>query len=315
MKIGSYFCFSPRLEANEEEERFIPLTPIEPKPVAPVGQSWINGMIRGVKDALGQGALDAWKARAIKSLDGWVSEGRVEEAKENIIVAIQREDVEPDNTLDLSNCLLTTLPPVIWELTGLTTLAIRNNKLTSIEGVGKLTRLKKLIAERNLIETIPAEIGMLVQLEQFRIYENKLSAIPPQIGALVNLRELIINGNQLQEVPPQIGSLRKLTSLNVSDNQIRSLPDSLVELVGLRMIRASSNRLTSLPAAMDRLQNLQVLDVSHNTMLAGLPEVLSSCPLTHLMLGGIHSIKRAPLAIERIPGIEISLDDLKDKLD
>ena len=127
--------------------------------------------------------------------------------------------------LDLRCNRLTSLPAEIGQLTSLTGLYLSRNQLTSIPAeIGQLLSLRTLYLGCNQLTSFPAEIGQLASLEQLSLENNKLTSLSAGIGLITSLRDLHLNGNQLTSSPAWIGQLTSLTSnkcslLNISTRQ------------------------------------------------------------------------------------------------
>ncbi len=146
--------------------------------------------------------------------------------------------------LDLSDKELTSLPPEIGHLIGLTELWLHYNKF----------------------ELLPPEIGALVNLVTLDLSNNKLSSLPSKIGLLANLESLWLDNNKLTSLPPEIGHLIGLKYLRIEDNQLTSLPPKIGGLTGLEQLYLDNNKLTSLSSAIGLLASLEYLRISRNKL-------------------------------------------------
>lgn len=134
-----------------------------------------------------------WADKAIKSLDDWKSEGDIDKAKEIIIRGIRRESsCRRDNQssgctfIDLTNCGLNNLPPVLWELTRLEDLNLSGNKLTSLSPqIGQLTKLTSLNLSSNQLKEILPVINNMKSLTHIDLSKNPILSYPNQIGELL----------------------------------------------------------------------------------------------------------------------------------
>ncbi len=163
---------------------------------------------------------------------------------------IEKAREEGATYIDLSSLGLTSLPPEIWKLTGLTALHLYQNQLTSLPPeIGKLSRLTKLSLHGNQLRSLPPEIGKLTRLTELYLYQNQLTLLPPEIGKLTRLTRLYLFRNQLTSLPPEIGKLTGLTKLNLSQNQLTSLPPEIGKLGKLTSLDLWGNGLTSPPPA------------------------------------------------------------------
>ena len=179
-------------------------------------------------------------------------------------------------TLDLGSNQLTTLPPEIGQLTGLTTLHLWNNQLTTLPPeIGQLTGLTKLRPSSNQLTTLPPEIGQLTSLTTLHLGRNQLTTLPPEIGQLTSLTTLHLGSNQLTTLPPEIGQLTRLTTLDLSRNQLITLPPEIGQLTNLTVFDLSKNQLTTLSANLYLLEKLEELYLYENYLPIP-PEFLGS---------------------------------------
>ena len=140
--------------------------------------------------------------------------------------------------LNLRGNRLTSLPAEIGQLTSLTVLDLRSNKLTSVPAeIWQLTSLTVLTLEGNRLTSVPPEIGRLTSLEKLDLFGNELTSLPAEIGQLTSLKWLSLAYNQLTSVPAEIGQLTSLTGLNLGDNQL--WPDGMSSPAAIPELRAA----------------------------------------------------------------------------
>ncbi len=103
--------------------------------------------------------------------------------------------------LDLSRSGLTSLPPYVFERSGLEMLDVSNNALTGAlpSEIGKLTGLRVLDASGNRMTGVPAEIGRLRELRVLDLSNNRLTGLPLELGQLSNLETLDLSGNDVSK--------------------------------------------------------------------------------------------------------------------
>jgi len=111
--------------------------------------------------------------------------------------------VKPINdSLNLSNQDLTSLPNNLLEDTSITELDISNNQISGSlpSQIGQLKNLRTLNASNNNFTGIPAEIGQLSNLEIINFSNNQLTGLPNELGNLTNLQILDLSGNKVSEI-------------------------------------------------------------------------------------------------------------------
>ena len=102
--------------------------------------------------------------------------------------------------------------------------------------IGQLTSLTRLDLRDNRLTSLPAEIGQLTSLEQLYLYGNELTSVPAEIGQLTSLRCLDLAYNRLTSVPAEIGQLSSLTNLILGGNQLTSLPAEIGQITSLQWL-------------------------------------------------------------------------------
>ena len=237
--------------------------------------------------------FEEWKlVRELEnSVDDWVNERDISDdqkykrnqAASRIIDAAEwRQD-----SLDLSQLSLSSLPSKIGNLRNLRNLELGNNQLTSLPPeIGNLRNLWYLDLRNNQLPSLPPEIRNLRNLSYLNLGSNRLTSLPPQIGNLRNLRHLDLYNNELTSLPPEIGNFRNLENLILSTNRLPFLPPQIRNLRNLLNLNLGSNRLTSLPPEIGNLRNLQYLTLSSNQLTSLPPQIGNLEYLTELLLGG-----------------------------
>jgi internalin A len=175
-----------------------------------------------------------------------------EKAYEEAEKRIEEVRREGGGALALGHLGLVEIPAGIWTLTGLHSISLVRNRLSSI----------------------PDAIGYLTQLHTLLAYDNQLTSIPHTIGNCTGLTLLSLSGNQLRSIPDSIGNLTKLLELSLQNNQLSSIPESVGNLVALLKLYLGRNRLSSLPLGIRNLRNLERLFLDDNPLLGLPPEIL-----------------------------------------
>ncbi|MFO8019113.1 MAG: AAA family ATPase, partial [Promethearchaeia archaeon] len=128
-----------------------------------------------------------------------------------------------------------------------------------IKGLEKLTSLKKLSLQGNLIEEIEG-LENLRQLRELNLAENRVSEIKG-LENLTELRVLDLENNQISEIKG-LKNLSNLQTLNLEKNEIKQI-SGLNHLKNLEILKLSSNKIKRIEG-LDYLVNLKVLDLKFN---------------------------------------------------
>lgn len=132
---------------------------------------------------------------------GYVIQKNSDSPSKNTTEAQEKPIVQKNNTINLSNKDLQSIPAYVFDETGTEELDVSNNNLTgSIQAeIRHLSKLKILNLSNNLMTGIPAEIGQLQQLEILDLSNNKITGLPYEIGNLKNLKILNLSGNNYSQ--------------------------------------------------------------------------------------------------------------------
>ena len=119
----------------------------------------------------------------------------------------------------------------------------RNWSLKSLEGIGGLTRLRRLSVTRTSLDSLEGIEG-LTQLEELCADNGKLSGLSG-IEALKGLKILFLRHNRLTDVK-ELRHLKKLTELYIDGNRLTDI-GAVKDLKHINVLSAPGNRLTRLP--------------------------------------------------------------------
>lgn len=125
-----------------------------------------------------------------------------------------------------SNCL-SKIPKQFSLFNHLLLLSIRNNQLKSLDNLNELRKLRYLIADGNLIETLKSDhLSQLEKLEILHLKSNRISQIDTKLFKLhlFNLKQLDLSSNRLNRIPIELFMLPHMDMLNLSNNQLARLP-------------------------------------------------------------------------------------------
>jgi hypothetical protein len=211
---------------------------------------------------------------------------------------IERAAAHGEQSLNLSDMGLGSLPVEVAQLSELQALYLDRNRLTALPvEIGHLANLKKLDLHNNRLGTLPAEIGRLTSLTHLNLNDNRLSALPGEIGQLSSLERLDLQDNRLTALPPEIGQLAGLKSLYLRGNRLTALPPEIGRLTSLEYLFLEGNQLPGLPPEMGQLSNLKTLVLSGNPLDKVPPEVARLAAT-----GGLYiergALSRPPLGID-----------------
>ena len=191
----------------------------------------------------------------------------------------------------------------VEKLTGLTTLHLYENKLTSID-IGKNTFLTNLELNSNQLTSI--DLSNNTALSSLNLNNNQLTSI--DLNKNTKLESLHLNSNQLTSI--DVSNNTSLTELNLGFNQLTTIDVSgNTSLIGLNL---DNNQLTSIDVSKNvSLTNLSLsynqlasIDVSKNVSLINLS--LGSNQLTNIDLRGNTSLTYLNLASNQLTSIDVS---------
>lgn len=177
---------------------------------------------------------------------------------EELIIADIPEYYSSLKVLKLENNLLSSLPPLIGNMTSLTVLTLALNRLTSLpQSIGELKTLLSLTLNDNQLTSLPSTLHQLQLLSALNLSFNLLTELPPELS-LLNVRVLDVGANRLVNV--KIEGFPKLEELYLYSNAIETIE---ITVSGpLRLVDLSSNLLTNVPEYFKyyNIQNLYLMN-------------------------------------------------------
>lgn len=195
---------------------------------------------------------------------------------ENISLGVLKDNQQL-RVLDLTNNLLTTLPPNLFNTAfNLASLILPENRLQTVNPSWfcKLQSLEWLDLSSNMLTSLPSNtFNNLTNLLILDLSSNKLKYLPANLfSKLPNLERLNLGNNQLTTFAPgTFNHVFNLKYLFLNSNKIVKIPKGLFNnLPQLDTFDLSDNKLTSLPPRiLDNLQQIgakweQGLDISEN---------------------------------------------------
>jgi len=195
------------------------------------------------------------------------------------------------------------LPQSIGDLTSLTELNLKDNKLTDLPNTtGKLQSLKSIGLASNSFSEIPSVLLNLAKLEELDISGNSIKTIPEGFKTLKlfaaqhnqienvsvlckipTLTYLRLCDNKLSEVPDCFSGLKNLKLLTLGMNQLTDLPN-LTALTALKELVLASNSYIEFPVSACLIPNLAILNLAANKITA-IPDSCASSVVSTLNLG------------------------------
>ncbi|KAI7744397.1 hypothetical protein M8C21_014297 [Ambrosia artemisiifolia] len=176
-----------------------------------------------------------------------------------------------------------------------------------------------MLADSQLLGTIPQDIGMIPYLHSLDLSNNSLNgSLPASIFNCSKLESLSLSSNVISgEIPEIISGLKSLKLLNLSDNAFAGmLPVSLANLKNLTSVSLKNNYFSGrLPGGFDFVE---YLDLSFNLINESLPNDFGGERLRYLNLSNNKFSGTVPLAFAgKIPAnasIDLSFNDLTGEI-
>ncbi|XP_072881194.1 leucine-rich repeat-containing protein 20-like [Hemitrygon akajei] len=135
---------------------------------------------------------------------------------------------EGRNSLDLSNCKLTSFPVALFKvmkdvLENIHFISLENNELKSITGdfMTNFNQMRELNLEGNFLKQLPDEVKTLTHLKNINLARNKFSSFPHQLTELTALENINLEANEITEMPLEtLNSMPSLKLLNMKLNPL-----------------------------------------------------------------------------------------------
>ena len=195
--------------------------------------------------------------------------------------------------LDLSKNKLQSIPESIQFLPFLEVLRVSNNQLLSIpNGLGALTRLKKLYLNENSLQFLPPNLfSQMIGLEEIYLYKNRLENICDNNSSTFDnmkhlkfldihsnyltifniftempiLDSLLLSYNQIQYVNG-LDKCYNLTNLDLNNNKIVDFPPDILKLKKLTTLNLQNNDLNGIPNTLGLMNSLVRLNIEGNPL-------------------------------------------------
>jgi Leucine-rich repeat (LRR) protein len=195
------------------------------------------------------------------------------------------------------------------------TVVVRDSVIKSLEealAIKDSLKVKELIIEKAMLETVPEVIYRFSNLEMLSLSDNDIEQVDIDLTRLPKLNHLKLTGNILRNDRLKLTSNKTLKLLNLQSNQITDIPDAVRNCKKLETLWLGRNTMTGLtnrsfrklkqvrdinfykshiavlPSGIKKLKGLQVLDLYYND-LSVLPKTVSKLKkLTHLAVAHNH---------------------------
>ncbi|XP_072897496.1 uncharacterized protein [Hemitrygon akajei] len=176
------------------------------------------------------------------------------------ISSVVLKNIQQLRVLDLTNNLLTTLPPDVFN---------------------RAFNLASLILQGNRLETVnPSWFCKLQRLEWLDLSSNMLtSLLSNTFNNLTNLLILDLSSNKLEYLPANLFSkMPHLERLNLGKNQLTTFaPGTFNHVINLKYLFLNSNKLVKIPTGLfNNLPQLDTLDLSNNKLTSLPPKILDN---------------------------------------
>ncbi len=149
---------------------------------------------------------------------------------------------------------ITNFPKAVYEISSLTRLSFRKNKIPVPTGISALAKLEWLDLGEMGISTLPDDFGALGALHTLYLSDNALSSLPVSLAGLTQLRYINLDRNALTALPAEIAQCQNLKWLRLNNNALTTLPSEIGSLQ-LERLYLRHNKLTSLPASIQELDD------------------------------------------------------------
>ena len=195
--------------------------------------------------------------------------------------------------LDLSKNKLKNIPETIQFLPFLEILKVSNNQLLTIpNGLGALTRLKKIYLNENSLQFLPPNLfSQMIGLEEIYLYKNRLENICDNYSSIFDnmkhlkfldihsnyltffniftempvLDALLLSYNQIQSING-LDKCYNLTNLDLNNNKITDFPSDILKLKKLSTLNLQNNDLNGIPNTLGLMNNLVRLNIEGNPL-------------------------------------------------
>ncbi|XP_004080462.1 leucine-rich repeat-containing protein 20 [Oryzias latipes] len=152
------------------------------------------------------------------------------EAVANVVQRIYAVMEGDKDSLDLSNCQLTSFPEGVFQLLrgvsdNIHVISLANNEMKAISSkfFSTFTQLKEVDLQGNVLTKLPDNIAELQHLTAVNLANNSFSAFPDKLTEIATLERINLEGNRIAEIPVEkLSDMAALKWLNVRSNPLSS---------------------------------------------------------------------------------------------
>ncbi|XP_069132097.1 malignant fibrous histiocytoma-amplified sequence 1 homolog isoform X2 [Argopecten irradians] len=267
--------------------------------------------------------IKRWKS--LQKLD--ISKNGIRCARPNDFSGLPMEMKELTNLEDLniSECNLPYIPPVIWRLTSLKVLDISRNKINMLPSeIGNLGNLISLNLKHTNLATLPPEIAYCQDLEEILMWGNEIETLPETLPEMPKLHTLAFDYRHFcklvdqtymenylstgqiksKHIPMVVFELPAMRCLDLENTKINNLME--IYNISLREFNLSHNFIQTLPMSLYTLNHLVFLDLSFN-QISSLPDELGNVKSLIKLRASNNKLQQIPSTIGQLLNL-IELD-------
>lgn len=260
--------------------------------------------------------IKRWKY--LQKLD--ISKNGIRCARPNDFSGLPMEMKELTNLEDLniSECNLPYIPPVIWRLTSIKILDISRNKINMLPSeIGNLGNLISLNLKHTNLATLPPEIAYCQDLEEIQMWGNEIETLPETLPEMPKLHTLAFDYRHFcklvdqtymenylstgqiksKHIPLVVFELPALRSLDLENTKVNNLQE--IYNISLCEINLSHNFLQIIPMSLYTLNHLVFMDLSYN-QIASLPEELGNVKSLVKLRASNNKLQELPTTIGQL---------------